>query len=101
MNKLYTIKRTLLSKDKKNIVILRYGNLEDQSRYKMSIADVSRKLSINYWTVYSVLHRFKLHGPIIFEKAAPKKLRSLIGSTEVEQLILSDKYLYRWGSLNM
>ena len=101
MVKLLSTRRELKTKDKTNIVLLRYGCLEDQSKQIISVADVSRRLNINYWTVWRVLDRFKMHGPVVLGKCGPKKLRTPIGNAMLEQLLLTEKYLKKWGGLTL
>ena len=48
MVKLFPIRRELKSKDLKNIGLLRFGSLTDFTAYRMSMAEVSRRLGINY-----------------------------------------------------
>ena len=101
MVKLYPIRRELKIKDLKNIGLLRFGSLTDFTSYRMSMAEVSRRLGINYQTVVSVLRRVKMLGASGLEKSKWKRTPALIGNTDIEKLLLSEHYLTKWGSYNL
>ena len=101
MVKLFPIRRELKNKDLKNIGLLRFGSLTDFTSYRMSMAEISRRLGINYQTVVSVLRRVKQFGAYGLEKSKWKRTPALIGNSDLETLLLSEHYLTKWGSYNL
>ena len=98
-------RRVLTCRDKENITLLRYGSLEDFGDVLTPMKTIAKRLHIAYFTVSHFLRRLTTQGVRAlrdnqYSKSGLIKPR-VIGSPDVEMLLLSDAYMTRWSSLSL
>ena len=95
-------RRRLTPRDKANITLLRYGDLEDHAQVVESIKGIARTLSLQYHTVFRFLERLQRDGPrALADHRYRGKPPAVIVSRDVEMLLLSDTYMRRWAPLTL
>jgi transposase len=98
-------RRVLTCRDKENITLLHFGSLEDFGGVLIPIPAVAKRLHIAYSTVINFIRRLKTQG--IRALADNRYSKSglirpkVIGSPEVEMLLLSDVYMTRWSTYSL
>ena len=101
MNSLVITRRQLSDKQKQNIILLRFGSLDDFSQSVMTVYQISKRLTIPYYTVSHMLKRFELRGVDSLKSARYRRKPTVLGSKDVETLILSTHYLKKWICFSM
>ena len=95
------VRRELKGKEKKNIILCRYGSLNRKENFVMTIAEISKLLGIKYSTVAGVIYRHKKQGlsALNTRKKFAKPCKT-IGSPAIERELLSDAKLLAWAHLS-
>ena len=57
-------KRLLSKREKRNIVLLRFGAVGDTANIHLTIPQISRKMNINYYTIDGFLRRYLERGEV-------------------------------------
>jgi transposase len=96
-----TFYRLMTVRDKKNILLCRYGSLHSFCQITSSIADVARAVRVPYATVNSFIFRHRRLGNALVRDHPGNRVPAPIGNSDVERLLLSDEYLRKWGGLTM
>ena len=99
---LHVVRHQLSVKDKQNIAIYRHGSLVDFSAVHDRITEIAKKMHLCYKTVANFLYRLRDEGPdALTKRRLGGSQRTIIGTRDVERLLLSDCYLKRWAHLPM
>ena len=91
-------RRVLRPQDKKNIALLRFGDLADFNQVINPIPAIGRRLNINYVTVFKFLQRLVKQGErALRDNRFRSRQPDVIVSSDVEILLLSDQYMKKWA----
>ena len=84
MDRIIVTRRVLTPKEKRNILICRFGSLHDFSEEIGTMTEVARRLNINYKTVANFLYRFRDRGIAAVESVRYRKPHGRIGNEDIE-----------------
>ena len=98
-------RRVLSCRDKENITLLRYGSLDNFENALLPIPTIAKRLHIAYFTVVHFLKRLTTQGARALKDNRYSKSGlikpKVIGSPDLEMLLLSDVYMTRWSAYSL